>query len=98
MERSYSVLITGLSRLGHRFHRLLIVAVLAKATSDGAGLLSGFLHDEGGLAARARLGHRPVPQGEGAFRVAAAAVENLAAARPLLQQLAFVAFRALHPE
>src|SRR5262249_42499664 len=66
-------------------------AALAHAATDRAVALGHLLGDEAGPARRADLRHGTVPGDELALRVAVAAVEQLAAARASLHELALAA-------
>src|SRR5213592_2943478 len=70
---------------------LLPAAPLLHAAAHGAVALGQLLGHEPRPAARAGLGHRPVPGHELARRIAAAAVEELAAPRAALHELALAA-------
>src|SRR5262245_2396579 len=79
-----------------RFRRELTLAL--EAAQHQARLARLLLDQERRRAVRARNHARPVPGRERALRVARAAVEGLAAARPALRDLALAALGALDPE
>src|SRR5205823_3672803 len=76
---------------------LLPAAPLLHAAAHGAVALGQLLGHDPRPAARAGLGHRPVPGHELARRIAAAAVEELAAPRAALHELALAAAEELAP-
>src|SRR5262249_8900398 len=75
-------------------HRAGVAAFLVRTDDAGAVPLAVLLQQVGRRALRTGLGQRPVPRGEGAFRIAVASEEDLPPSSPPLGEVAHLAGRA----